>query len=170
MTEDLAREWLEADGLGGFASGTVPGVRTRRYHALLLTARRPPTERFVLFNGFDAWVVTPAGRFAISSQAYAPGAVSPGAAARLAGFALDPWPTWIYELEDCARITQELFVPRGSSAVVLSWRATPVGGAGEIVLEVRPFLSGRDAHALHHENPDFRFDPVGGDDPETEGR
>ncbi|PYN18882.1 MAG: hypothetical protein DMD99_26605, partial [Candidatus Rokuibacteriota bacterium] len=48
-------EWLEADGLGGFASGTVSGMRTRRYHALLLTAITPPTGRFVLVNGFDAW-------------------------------------------------------------------------------------------------------------------
>lgn len=43
-------EWLEADGLGGFASGTVSGIRTRRYHALLLTATTPPTGRYVLVN------------------------------------------------------------------------------------------------------------------------
>ena len=36
-------EWLEPDGLGGFASGTVGGARTRRYHALLLAATTPPT-------------------------------------------------------------------------------------------------------------------------------
>ena len=51
-------EWLEADGLGGFASGTAVGVRTRRYHALLLAATTPPTGRMVLVNGFDAWVET----------------------------------------------------------------------------------------------------------------
>jgi hypothetical protein len=50
------REWLEADGLGGFASGTVSGVRTRRYHGLLLVATTPPTGRMMLVNGFDAWV------------------------------------------------------------------------------------------------------------------
>jgi glycogen debranching enzyme len=47
----LASEWLEADGLGGFASGTVSGIRTRRYHALLLAATTPPTGRMVLVNG-----------------------------------------------------------------------------------------------------------------------
>ena len=46
----LGAEWLETDGAGGFASGTVAGYRTRRYHALLLTARRPPTDRVVLVN------------------------------------------------------------------------------------------------------------------------
>ena len=55
---DLAKmkgdEWLETDGLGGFASGTVAGIRTRRYHALLLTATNPPSGRVVLVNGFNA--------------------------------------------------------------------------------------------------------------------
>ena len=61
MPIDDRTEWLEADGLGGFASGTTAGVRTRRYHALLLTAMTPPTGRVVLVNGCDAWVDTPAG-------------------------------------------------------------------------------------------------------------
>jgi predicted glycogen debranching enzyme len=156
MIDDASREWLEADGLGGFASGTVPGVRTRRYHALLLTARRPPTDRFVLVNGFDARVETAAGSFAISSQVYDPAVIAPDGAARLEAFALEPWPTWTYELEDRTRIVQELFVPKGASAAALSWRRT--AGESPIALEVRPFLSGRDYHALHHENGAFRFD------------
>ena len=51
---DPMAEWLEADGLGGFASGTAGGIRTRRYHALLLTATAPPAGRMVLVNGLDA--------------------------------------------------------------------------------------------------------------------
>jgi glycogen debranching enzyme len=66
------REWLETDGLGGFASGTASGIRTRRYHALLLTASTPPTGRVVLVNGFEAWIETPQGKFALTSQRYAP--------------------------------------------------------------------------------------------------
>jgi len=157
MLRDRSREWLEADGLGGFASGTVSGVRTRRYHALLLTARRPPTDRFVLVNGFDAWVETQSGRFAISSQRYGPDAIFPDGETRLVGFELEPWPTWTYELEDGTRVVQEIFVPKGAAAVAVSWRLT--SGAGPVSLEVRPFLSGRDYHALHHENPNFRFEP-----------
>jgi len=74
---DSDAEWLEADGLGGFASGTVSGIRTRRYHALLLTATTPPAGRMVLANGFDAWVETPVGTFSISSQRYAPDVIHP---------------------------------------------------------------------------------------------
>jgi glycogen debranching enzyme len=46
-------EWLEADGSGGFASGTVSGVRSRRYHGLLVPATMPPAGRTVLVNGFE---------------------------------------------------------------------------------------------------------------------
>ena len=58
---DERTEWLEADGLGGFASGTTSGLRTRRYHALLLSATTPPTGRMVLVNGLDAWIERPEG-------------------------------------------------------------------------------------------------------------
>ena len=66
------REWLEADGLGGFASGTATGIRTRRYHALLLTATTRTTGRMLLVNGFDAWIETSSARFELTSQHYAP--------------------------------------------------------------------------------------------------
>ena len=65
---DSSAEWLEADGLGGFASGTVAGIRTRRYHALLLVATEPPAGRVVLVNGLETWVDTPTGAFALSSR------------------------------------------------------------------------------------------------------
>ena len=80
---DPAAEWLEADGLGGFASGTVDGIRTRRYHALLLVATEPPAGRVVLVNGLEAWVDTPAGAFALSSQRYLPDVVYPDGAQRI---------------------------------------------------------------------------------------
>src|SRR5580765_8078709 len=112
---DPKAEWLEADGLGGFASGTVSGARTRRYHALLLTAKTPPTGRMVLVNGFDAWVETPAGRYAISSQAYGPDGTHPDGAARAASFEREPWPRWTYLLPDGTRVAQEIFVPKDSS-------------------------------------------------------
>jgi len=100
MPIDDRTEWLEADGLGGFASATTSGVRTRRYHALLLTAMTPPTGRVVLVNGFDAWLDTPSGSFALSTQRYAPDVFYPDGAAHVTGFTNDPWPTWEYEVAD----------------------------------------------------------------------
>ena len=154
---DPNAEWLEADGLGGFASGTVLGIRTRRYHALLLTATTPPAGRMVLVNGFDAWVETSCGTFAISSQRYGPDVVHPDGASRMESFEHEPWPRWRYKIDDNIVVEQELFVPKGESAVFMSWRVANAIDQGLIILNVRPFLSGRDFHSTHHENGAFRF-------------
>jgi predicted glycogen debranching enzyme len=154
-------EWLEADGLGGFASGTVSGVRTRRYHALLLSAVTPPTGRFVLVNGLEAWLETPDGTIALSSQRYGPDVVHPDGASRIESFEPEPWPRWRFRLGEGRFLEQELFVPRGQQLVVISWRLSgPREGPSmeNAVLHVRPLLSGRDYHSLHHENPGFRFE------------
>ncbi len=150
-------EWLEPDGWGGFASGTASGVRTRRYHALLLTATTPPTGRFVLVNGLEAWVETGGGRRFLSEQRYVPDVIYPDGMARLASFVDDPWPTWRWRLESGEEITLELFVPHGISACVLCWKLT--GPSAPASLFVRPLLSGRDYHSLQRENAAFRFKP-----------
>ena len=156
-TSSLACEWLEADGLGGFASGTATGIRTRRYHALLLTATTPPTGRLVLVNGFDAWIETPAGKFALSSQNYSPGVISPDGAQRIQNFSNNPWPTWTFKFEDGTELAQEIFVTGSAQVTALNWRI--LKGNKNVRLFVRPFLSGRDYHGLHKENSTFRFDP-----------
>src|SRR5580704_17069150 len=92
-----SREWLETYGLGGFASGSVTGIRTRRYHALLLTATTPPTGRFVVVNGFDAWLETSGGRFDLSSQWYSPGLMGGSGVRNIESFASVPWPTWVFK-------------------------------------------------------------------------
>jgi predicted glycogen debranching enzyme len=147
-------EWLEADGLGGFASGTVSGVRTRRYHALLLTATTPPAGRMVLVNGFDAWVQTGDRIFPISSQRYQPDVIHPDGATRLIDFQPAPWPRWTYQIDEALFVEQEVFVPQGASVAVLRWS---LSGSGSATLRVRLFLSGRDFHVTHHKNDAFNF-------------
>jgi len=149
-------EWLEADGLGGFASGTSIGIRTRRYHALLLTAITPPTGRVVLVNGFDAWVETVNGTFSLSSQCYAPDVIGGDGAQRIEAFGWEPWPHWIFKLEDGTRIELEIFAIKGEPITCLSWKL--LGPRKDVKLHVRPFLSGRDYHSLHKSNPAFRFE------------
>jgi predicted glycogen debranching enzyme len=154
---DPDAEWLEADGLGGFASGTVSGIRTRRYHALLLTATTPPAGRMVLANGFDAWVETPGGTFAISSQRYSPGVIHPDGASRIQSFEHEPWPRWRFRINNDLVIEQELFVFKEESAVFISWKIVSASDH-DAKLKVRPFLSGRDFHSTHHENGAFRLE------------
>src|ERR1700754_2093804 len=86
---ELARledEWLEADGFGGFASGTVGIARTRRYHALLLAATRAPGGRVVLVNGVEAWLEANGERYPLSMQRYVPDLIYPDLTASLAAF------------------------------------------------------------------------------------
>jgi predicted glycogen debranching enzyme len=107
-------EWLEADGLGGYAMGTVDGIRTRRYHGLLIHAATPPTGRVALVNGFEAWVELDGHPLPITSQRYAPDVVHPDGASRLSAFSTDPWPIWTFDLGEGLRLDQELFVRHGS--------------------------------------------------------
>jgi len=145
-------EWLESDALGGFASGTVGGIRTRRYHAVLLAATTPPTGRVVLVNGFDAWIEGKSGSFPISTQRYAPNVRYPDGSSYIVGFTAAPWPCWTFRDRAGTEITQEIVVHRDTCETVLRWRCLSNGAS---TLRLRLLLSVRDYHALHRENHAF---------------
>jgi len=109
----------------------------------------------VLVNGLEAWIERGGDRVALTSQRYAPDVIHPDGAERIASFAVEPWPTWLLALPDGTRIEHGVVVEPGRAATLLYWRLRAGRGA---ILAVRPLLSGRDYHALHHENPVFRFD------------
>jgi glycogen debranching enzyme len=156
----LEDEWLEADGFGGFASGTVGTLRTRRYHTLLLTATRAPGGRVVLVNGVEAWLEAAAKRYPLSMQRYVPDVIYPDLTASLLEFNTEPWPTWRIQLDSQKTLTVDVFVSKATRETVLRWRledSDAASGAGTFNLKVRPLLSGRDYHALHHENSAFNF-------------
>jgi predicted glycogen debranching enzyme len=167
---DQVTEWLEADGLGGFASGTTSGIRTRRYHALLLVAVAPPADRRVLVQGFVARLETPDGAAEFWPQQYGGGWVT-GRDVERVEFEVEPWPTWRFftRLGVCVRV--EVFVPSGTPTAVVTFRLDrPIPGAR---LDVRPLFSGRDFHSLQHENgscsllptnagDSLRFEPYSG--------
>ena len=147
---ELENEWLETDGFGAFASGTSSGVRTRRYHNVLMIARNPPSERVILVNGFDVWAETPAGTFPISTQHYANDVFWPEGFKLSQSFDSSLWPTWVYELGDSIQIKQELFVPDGIQGTAIRWQVK--GPKSGVQLHVKPFLSARDYHSAHHKN------------------
>ncbi|HSQ50782.1 MAG TPA: amylo-alpha-1,6-glucosidase [Nitrospiraceae bacterium] len=145
----LSLEWLETNGRGGFASGTVAGANTRRYHALLLTARKPPSERIVLVNHLEEWLDIDGQTIPLSTNLY-PGTVHPSGYKRCMEFSTDPWPTWIF---DCNGVTvqREILSIHGRDIVLVRWKL--VGKTkSRAVLLVRPKLTGRDYHGTHHEN------------------
>ena len=155
-TPQDADEWLEADGLGGFASGTASGLRTRRYHGLLLCALKPPQDRRLLVQGFVGWLETPNGRAELWPQAYGGGYFGP-CDATVEHFSSEPWPTWRLRTSLGPVLEVELFVPHGRPAVALHFRLAEAWNE-PVTLRVRPLLSGRDFHSLHRENSAFHFE------------
>src|SRR5258706_14111298 len=99
VTHDLdaaaGREWLEANGLGGWASGTVSGCHTRRYHGLLVAATKPPVGRMVLLSKLADALVVDGARHELDANFY-PGTVHPRGFEALESFRLDPFPTFPY--------------------------------------------------------------------------
>src|SRR5437868_9904184 len=91
-------EWLETNGAGGFAMGTVAGTNTRRYHGLLVASLRPPIDRHVLLSRLDE-VLSGGGvaDVALATNQY-PGTLSPRRDDHLFEFRLDPFPTWVFDV------------------------------------------------------------------------
>ncbi len=138
-------EWLETNGTGGFAMGTVAGVNTRRYHGLLVGALHPPVDRHVLLSKVEEVLRLDDREYSLATTQY-PGVVSPEGHRALESFRLDPFPTWTYAFSG-AIVEKRLFMVRGRPTLVLQYSVNR-----SCSLRVRPFLAYRDFHALTHEN------------------
>ena len=91
LADATSREWLETNGIGGFASSTIVGLNTRRYHGLLVAATKPPVGRFVLLSKLEETVILDGERFELSANQY-PGAIHPNGYLYLESFRAKPFP------------------------------------------------------------------------------
>jgi glycogen debranching enzyme len=147
------REWLETNGLGGFASSTITGQNARRYHGLLVAADPPPTRRVVLLSKLEEVLVVGEARFALSTNLYQPGVVSPQGYLLQTGFRLDPFPVFNYRA-GAFEIEKRVFMPHGQNTTVVRYRFDAPPGA-RAKLEVRPLVAFRDYHSLAREALDI---------------
>ena len=146
----LSREWLETNGLGGFACGTIAGANTRRYHGLLTAALNPPGGRMLLLSKLEETLVIGNRRIDLSTNEYA-GAMHPEGYLLLSEFRLDPFSTWTFEVEG-VRLEKSVFMPQGSNTVQVEYKLLQVPSGTEPVLEVRPLIAFRDYHSTTHQN------------------
>jgi predicted glycogen debranching enzyme len=151
--ESLSREWLETNGIGGYASSTIWGMNTRRYHGLLMAAAAPPVGRMLLLSKFEETVIVEGKPFELSVNRY-PGVLHPRGFEFLVAFRLDPFPVFCYEAGG-VRFEKRVFTVRGENTTVVEYRL--VQGRG-CELEVRPLMAFRDYHSLTHENGALRRD------------
>jgi predicted glycogen debranching enzyme len=145
----LSKEWIETNGIGGFASSSIISCNTRRYHGLLVAALPPAMNRLVLVNALEEWVVLGGTRYDLSAHQY-PNVVHPRGDRNLIGFRLDPWPIWTYRV-DTLILEKSLTMIHGQNTVILTYKLRKDNAEAELV--IRPFLTGRFFHALHQENP-----------------
>ena len=94
----VGREWLVTNGLGGFATSTIPCLNTRKYHGLLVAATSPPVRQMVLLSRVEEFVRA-AGRPQPLSSCEYPGVIHPGGQENLRAFSDEPFPRWGYQGE-----------------------------------------------------------------------
>ncbi|MFN0105624.1 MAG: amylo-alpha-1,6-glucosidase [Bryobacteraceae bacterium] len=154
LSQELGKEheWLETNGLGGYSSGTVTGIHTRRYHGLLVAATAPPVGRLVMLSKFEEALIVDGKRFEFSANEY-PGVIHPNGAQYLCEFRLDPFPTFVYQIAGL-EIEKRIFMVHGENTTVVEYelRALDWDPLPECHLELRPFLAFRDYHSTAYRN------------------
>lgn len=151
ITQDFARatglEWLETNGLGGWAGTTVAGAHSRRYHGLLVAAQTP-AERIVLLSRLDETLHVEGASFDLGCNQF-PGVVSPRGFEHLTAFRKDLFPVFDYEAGG-VKLRKTVAAVDGENTTLVLYEV--VEAAGPFVLSLRPFLAARDQHALSSAN------------------
>lgn len=149
----ISKEWIVTNGLGGYASSTLSGAHSRRYHGLLVAALNPPTQRTVIVSNVEETLVDGKGeRFPLAAHEF-PGVVSPEGYQYLREFIRNPIPAFRYEAQGM-RLKKSIFMPYGSNATVIEYENQ---GKIPFKLDLRPFFVYRDYHSLMHQNASFNF-------------
>jgi predicted glycogen debranching enzyme len=143
-----SREWLVTNGLGSFASGTVAGLLTRRYHGLLLAALDPPLQRTLLVTKFDE-VATIAGQtYPLGANRWTSGAIDPQGFQNIESFALEgTTPVWTYALGG-ASLEKRVWMRRGANTTYVEYRCAK--SAGPVELAIKVLVNYRGFHSATH--------------------
>lgn len=142
------REWLVTNGIGGYASGTMAGVLTRRYHGLLIASLHPPVERVLLVTKFDE-TASYAGRdYPLFANCWAGGRIEPDGFRYLERFHLEgTTPVWTYACAD-ALLEKRVWMQRGANTTYVQYHLRRANAA--IVLQGKVITNYRDHHANTH--------------------
>jgi predicted glycogen debranching enzyme len=152
----LAREWLLADGAGGYASSTVLFCGTRRYHGLWVPALKPPVDRRVVFSHLDERLVTGAGETYLSTTEYG-GGFYPDGSRHAKVFDLEPLPRLVSRVGNLT-LEREVLLLRDGAGVCVTYQ---VGGRGRWTLDLAPLLALRSMHALARRQDGIQVELLG---------
>jgi predicted glycogen debranching enzyme len=130
------REWLQANGLGGYASATSVGSNTRAYHGLLVAACKPPAGRWLLLSSLDEEIEG----IHLANHQY-PGVIHPQGFKYLQEFRLDPFPRFCYEIGSC-HIEKTVFMVHGENTTIIGYKIKNGQGTMRLV----PLVHSRSFH------------------------
>jgi len=139
-----ALEWIETNGLGGWASSTVGGASTRRYHGMLVVATQ--TGRRVLVAKLDER----ANGVELATNRF-PGAIHPRGFEHIAAFERGVFPVWEYDANG-VRLRKTVVAPRGENTTIVLYEVLAAPAPFE--LRLTPFFADRDYHALRRRTPE----------------
>jgi predicted glycogen debranching enzyme len=142
------REWLVTNGLGGYASGTVAGSLTRRYHGLLVAALQPSAGRTQLVATIDEIVRYAGADFSLATHRWAEGSVDPKGFLNIEDFHLEGTkPVWTYALAD-ALLEKRVWMRQGENTTIIQYGL--LRGSGAIEMELKALVNYRDFHSSTH--------------------
>ncbi|MFH0817586.1 MAG: amylo-alpha-1,6-glucosidase [Candidatus Micrarchaeota archaeon] len=136
------REWLVANGLGGYASSTIVGANTRKYHGLLIASKNPPVERRLLLSKLEETAKIGGKEFQLSTNKY-PGVVYPRGYESQTSFSLSPFPVFEYSLPG-ATIRKTIFMVHGKNATIVRYE---VYSTEPVEFSIVPLTNDRDFHS-----------------------
>jgi predicted glycogen debranching enzyme len=143
-----SREWLVTNGIGGYASGTIAGSQTRRYHGLLVAALQPPVGRTQLVSTVDEIAHYAGADYSLATRQWASGAVDPKGFLLIEDFHLEgTTPVWSYALAD-ALLEKRIWMRQGENTTYIQY--TLVRGSSGLDLDLKAFVNYRDFHSLTH--------------------
>ncbi|MBS3069033.1 glycogen debranching enzyme N-terminal domain-containing protein [Candidatus Micrarchaeota archaeon] len=138
----LQREWVISNGLGGYASSSVIGMNTRKYHGLLVAAGNSPAQRTVLLSKYEETLDVGGSRSELSTNAY-PGAVHPRGFQEMLEFRHDFAPTFVYKAGEHGTLHKRVCMVRRKNATLATYA---LNGVDEATLYISPLLCGRGMH------------------------
>ena len=140
-----SREWLATNGIGGYASGTVGGPRTRAYHGLLVAALDPPLGRTLLVSHVDDTIEYDGRDYALATHRWGDGTVAPRGVVHLDRFRLDGTvPAWTFALGD-ALLEKRVWMEHGANTTYVQYRL--LRARAPVTLYAQTFVTHRDHHA-----------------------
>jgi predicted glycogen debranching enzyme len=142
------REWLVTNGIGGFASGTVSGNLTRRYHGLLVAALNPPVGRMQLVAKLDETARYDGTDYALATNRWESGAIEPMGYLNIESFRLDrTTPVWRFAIADAA-VEKRIWMQNGENTTYVQY--TLLRSSKPVELEIKSFVNYRDFHSSTH--------------------